>query len=172
MPRSRSRSMASSACSSMSRISIVRVTSSNRSERVVLPWSMCAIMQKLRTLSATSSRCGAVMLVAGEGLRTNQEVVDHPKDRQQRHERQIDAPDRRNEPAQRHERRFDDHVHVAAPTAAQIRHPRQDGVHEHHNRVQPNHFVEYLKEIAPGKAHEACLLWKTGQYFRRYAVQV
>src|ERR1700680_4914493 len=49
IPRSRSRSMASSSCSSISRFSTVLVNSSSRSERVVLPWSMCAMMQKLRT---------------------------------------------------------------------------------------------------------------------------
>src|SRR5581483_9005000 len=49
IPRSRSRSIASSSCSSIARCSTVLVNSSRRSLSVVLPWSMCAMMQKLRT---------------------------------------------------------------------------------------------------------------------------
>src|SRR5438105_1921583 len=48
MPFSRSRSMESSTCSAISRALRVCVRSSKRSARVDLPWSMCAIMQKLR----------------------------------------------------------------------------------------------------------------------------
>src|SRR5206468_3302260 len=48
MPRSRSRSMASSTCASISRACSAPVTSRNRSARVDLPWSMCAMTEKLR----------------------------------------------------------------------------------------------------------------------------
>src|SRR5258707_15787924 len=47
-PRSRSRSMLSSTCSCMSRSEMVPVTCNNRSASVLLPWSICAMMQKLR----------------------------------------------------------------------------------------------------------------------------
>ena len=48
MPRSRSRSMLSSSWACMSRLATVLVNSSRRSARVLLPWSMWAMMQKLR----------------------------------------------------------------------------------------------------------------------------
>jgi hypothetical protein len=48
MPRSRSRSMSSSVCSFISRSVIVPVRSKSRSARVDFPWSMWAMMQKLR----------------------------------------------------------------------------------------------------------------------------
>src|SRR5581483_8568376 len=47
-PFSRSRSMASSTFAAMSRRAIVPVISRKRSARVDLPWSMWAMMQKLR----------------------------------------------------------------------------------------------------------------------------
>ena len=47
-PFSRSRSMSSSTCADMSRLEIVPVISSKRSASVDLPWSMWAMMQKLR----------------------------------------------------------------------------------------------------------------------------
>ena len=48
MPRSRSRSIESSTCSIISRCDSAPVTSSSRSASVDLPWSMCAMMEKLR----------------------------------------------------------------------------------------------------------------------------
>ena len=48
MPRSRSRSMESRSWSCASRFWMVPVRSRRRSERVVFPWSMCAMMQKFR----------------------------------------------------------------------------------------------------------------------------
>src|SRR5258708_33535476 len=48
MPRSRSRSMVSSTCSIISRCESAPVTSSRRSARVDLPWSMCAMIEKFR----------------------------------------------------------------------------------------------------------------------------
>ena len=48
MPRSRSRSMLSNTWSRILRASIVLVTSRKRSASVDLPWSICAIIEKLR----------------------------------------------------------------------------------------------------------------------------
>src|SRR5262249_840500 len=48
MPRSRSRSMASSTCASISRACSAPVISRKRSASVDLPWSMCAMTEKLR----------------------------------------------------------------------------------------------------------------------------
>src|SRR5262245_55153821 len=48
MPRSRSRSIESSNCAFMSRLSTAPVSSSMRSASVDLPWSMCAMIAKLR----------------------------------------------------------------------------------------------------------------------------
>src|SRR5579875_3510607 len=48
MPRSRSRSMASSTCACISRAVSAPVISSRRSESVDLPWSICAMIAKLR----------------------------------------------------------------------------------------------------------------------------
>ena len=48
MPRSRSRSMESRNCSLISRWVRAPVRSISRSERVVLPWSMWAMIEKLR----------------------------------------------------------------------------------------------------------------------------
>src|SRR5512133_3048410 len=50
-PFSRSRSIVSSICSDMSRSEIVPVSCSRRSASVDLPWSIWAIMQKLRIWS-------------------------------------------------------------------------------------------------------------------------
>ena len=52
MPRSRSRSIASSVCSLSSRALTACVSSRMRSESVVLPWSTCAMIQKLRMFSS------------------------------------------------------------------------------------------------------------------------
>ena len=48
MPRSRSRSIVSRTCSIISRLESAPVTSSKRSASVDLPWSMCAMIEKLR----------------------------------------------------------------------------------------------------------------------------
>src|SRR4051812_9349894 len=48
IPRSRSRSMSSRICSLNSRSVIAPARMSSRSERVLLPWSMWAMMEKLR----------------------------------------------------------------------------------------------------------------------------
>src|SRR6266581_6978789 len=46
MPRSRSRSIASRTCASISRSCSAPVSSRNRSASVDLPWSMCAMTEK------------------------------------------------------------------------------------------------------------------------------
>src|SRR5471032_458580 len=48
MPRSRSRSIESRCCAVICRSLMVLVAWRRRSESVVLPWSTCAMMQKLR----------------------------------------------------------------------------------------------------------------------------
>src|SRR6059058_3570313 len=53
MPRSRSRSIESSNCSCMSRSEMVPVRWSKRSDSVVFPWSMWAMMLKLRMCAAS-----------------------------------------------------------------------------------------------------------------------
>ena len=60
IPRSRSRSIESSNWSCLSRSAIVPVLSSKRSDRVVLPWSMCAMMQKLRVRSMDIRKGGGI----------------------------------------------------------------------------------------------------------------
>src|SRR5215216_6452376 len=55
MPRSRSRSMLSRTCASISRSESAPVTSSRRSASVDLPWSMCAMIEKFR-INAGSMR--------------------------------------------------------------------------------------------------------------------
>src|SRR5208282_4956755 len=57
MPRSRSRSIASSNCSDMSRVAMVPVMCNRRSESVVLPWSMWAMM--LKFLMCAASMCAS-----------------------------------------------------------------------------------------------------------------
>ena len=65
MPRSRSSSIESSTCSRISRSDTVRVSCRMRSASVDLPWSMCAMIEKLRmresaTGEAVSARVQAV----------------------------------------------------------------------------------------------------------------
>src|SRR5580700_2961011 len=115
MPRSRSRSIASSICSPMARIATVFVTSSRRSESVVLPWSMCAMMQKLRTLLAVSRRCGrsglfkaSVAGVAHTADRVRDRRLQQPLDNDDQHQkREVQSTERRDDAAQRLEHRFD-----------------------------------------------------------------
>src|SRR5579883_810793 len=118
---------------------------------------MCAMMQKLRTRSATSVRCGDVTSVADEDLRADEEVVDHPQDAEQHHERDIEAAYGRNEPADRIEERLDQHVDVAAPRTAKIRDPRQHRVHQHDDGVKPDDLVDRREKLTPCQAHGAWL---------------
>jgi hypothetical protein len=48
IPRSRSRSIESSTCARISRFETASVSSRMRSASVDLPWSMCAMIEKLR----------------------------------------------------------------------------------------------------------------------------
>src|SRR5207247_827419 len=70
IPRSRSRSIVSSTCSRISRLSSVPVSSIRRSARVDLPWSIWATMQKLRMWSWRMGReyRGARYQVSCQGL--------------------------------------------------------------------------------------------------------
>src|ERR1035437_10363219 len=87
IPLSRSRSMASSTCACISRAVSEPVSSSRRSERVLLPWSMWAMIAKLRitewsidTLILTGKRAGCGASPAGcEGARERVRFFhDHP----------------------------------------------------------------------------------------------
>ena len=53
MPRSRSKSMESRSWACISRLVTVRVVSSRRSDSVVFPWSMWAMIEKLRVWETT-----------------------------------------------------------------------------------------------------------------------
>ncbi len=53
MPRSRSMSMRSRYCARAARSSTTPVSCSIRSASVDLPWSMCAMMQKLRMIAGS-----------------------------------------------------------------------------------------------------------------------
>src|ERR1017187_4815678 len=53
MPRSFSRSIESSSCASMSRVAMVPVRCKSRSESVVFPWSIWAMMLKFRMCAAS-----------------------------------------------------------------------------------------------------------------------
>src|SRR6516225_534477 len=64
MPRSRSRSMESRNCSFSSRLESAPVRSRSLSARVDLPWSMCAMMQKLRIEAASVMLTPATARVA------------------------------------------------------------------------------------------------------------
>src|SRR5688572_20273463 len=57
IPRSRSRSMSSRICSLNSRSVIAPARMSSRSDRVLLPWSMWAMIEKLRICTRFSLRC-------------------------------------------------------------------------------------------------------------------
>src|SRR5262249_42314185 len=77
MPRSRSRSIASSTCASISRACRAPVSSRKRSASVDLPWSMCAMTEKFRMRSALLKGNVALRIRGADVLRprTNQAVV-------------------------------------------------------------------------------------------------
>src|ERR1700693_313315 len=123
MPRSRSRSIASSTCSSICRRPIVLVTSSKRSESVVFPWSMWAMMQKLRTNDATrsldarpDSEIISIVVGAGESRNPTDEITDQEDDDQERY---VEPADGRDDAAHRNEHRLDDPRDVIGPAALQ-----------------------------------------------------
>src|SRR5262249_7268464 len=60
MPRSRSMSMESSTCSTISRSASAPVSWISRSARVDLPWSICAMIAKLRILSMAAFMAGGL----------------------------------------------------------------------------------------------------------------
>src|SRR3954467_12670940 len=62
MPRSRSSSILSSTCGRCLRASTAPVTSRMRSASVDLPWSMWAMIEKLRMLAAGARMCLGLIL--------------------------------------------------------------------------------------------------------------
>jgi MAF protein len=70
MPRSRSRSMESSTWACISRAVRDPVSSSRRSASVDLPWSMCAMMAKLRMKSGVYGCGGQCSILTGLGADT------------------------------------------------------------------------------------------------------
>jgi hypothetical protein len=87
MPRSRSRSMRSSTCSRISRSATVLVICSMRSASVDFPWSMWAIMEKLRMWSkrpmdtyssAEPDRCPLCLSKRSRGEKTAGQVGRQP----------------------------------------------------------------------------------------------
>src|SRR5829696_9523286 len=81
MPRSRSRSIASRTCASISRACSAPVSSRNRSASVDLPWSMCAMTEKFRmwlgSMLPLVDRQVTLRVLGPDvvGARTNQPVV-------------------------------------------------------------------------------------------------
>src|SRR5262249_36646576 len=67
MPRSRSISMESSTCSTISRSASAPVSWISRSASVDLPWSMCAMIEKLRILSMAAFMARGLALASGRG---------------------------------------------------------------------------------------------------------
>src|ERR1051326_1949861 len=66
MPRSRSRSMESSTCASISRAVRAPVSSSSRSASVDFPWSMCATTEKLRMCWGSIEKRLKTLILTGE----------------------------------------------------------------------------------------------------------
>src|SRR5919197_6014501 len=75
IPRSRSSSIVSSTCSRISRCVTAFVSSRMRSASVDLPWSMCAMIEKLRML-----RAGALTLRMLGGARARPAPEHKPAD--------------------------------------------------------------------------------------------
>src|SRR5271156_1290590 len=167
MPRSRSRSIASSNCSSISRCATVRVTSSRRSESVVLPWSMCAMMQKFRIFVAARSPEGrswgasatsveaVLVLYAGYPVQHGSHEQDNDE------KRQIEPAEGRNDSPHRYQHGLDDAGDVVGPATLQARHPRGDRVHQHQHPEQTQHPLEQYPGIAGERSHGQCKLART-----------
>src|SRR6187401_2765196 len=74
MPRSRSMSIRSRYCARIVRSSTTPVACSIRSASVDLPWSMCAMMQKLR-ITDGSVRCGTCADLSADGTGGTQDPM-------------------------------------------------------------------------------------------------
>src|SRR5579863_4540319 len=127
---------------------------------------MCAMMQKLRTLLATSTRCGRSdfnamrraplqeWYAAVEDQRCERganEQLQHEEDDQ---EGEIESAERWDDAAYRHEHRLDERREHADPAAAaQVRNPRDHGVGEHQHRVDVDGVVQQPREVAGEEAH-------------------
>src|SRR5688572_8751343 len=77
--------MSSSICSCISRGSTAPVVCSNRSDRVVLPWSMCAMIGKLRINRGSGIRVGGAINTNGGDCHPG----DKPEIRNQKPERNV-----------------------------------------------------------------------------------
>src|ERR1700681_1714197 len=161
IPRSRSRSIASSSCSSISRFSTVLVNSSSRSERVVLPWSMCAMMQKLRTCAgpcvatADSRWITSVLLEEARSgaLYLDDVRVDELDDDDHDEKREVESAQRRDHRAHRRQHRLDEHRQIVGPAPAQTGDPRHHGIADHHQLG----CLEGAVDDDPDAAHGALL---------------
>src|SRR6478735_2529513 len=126
MPRSRSRSIESSTCSRIWRASTVWVSSRMRSASVDLPWSMWAMIEKLR-MCAWSMRGHRVrrwwwVHLAAQAARDHAPDLRALRDPLERHRGGVDGePDREPDPDREHLRGH------AAPEQAVEAAPRQVG---------------------------------------------
>src|SRR5687767_12203241 len=84
MPRSRSRSMVSSTCSAISRSASPPHIWMKRSASVDLPWSMCAMMEKLR-MRLWAMEKPAILAQLGDRLGGQAMLEDHIPENQDRH---------------------------------------------------------------------------------------
>src|SRR5687767_409784 len=89
MPRSRSRSIESSTCSAISRSASPPHIWMKRSASVDLPWSMCAMMEKLRMrcwgVKAEPCKRSAILAQLGDRLRRQAVLEDEILEYQHRH---------------------------------------------------------------------------------------
>src|ERR1700686_937068 len=164
IPRSRSRSIASSPFSSSWRCPIVLVTSSSRSESVVFPWSMCAMMQKMRTKEAARSSAPRteceIMALLGivHGARGARDLRRQPADEDDDdQERDVETTDRRNDATDRHQHRLDDPRHVIRPATVQARDPRDHRVQDHRDPKNFQDEAESLPHAARERTHSVAV---------------
>src|SRR5690606_15649313 len=142
MPRSRSRSIESSTCDSISRSESAPQSWMNRSARVDLPWSTCAMIEKFRIRSMAAIEGGRLIIQKGRraaGGSLGQKALDPGP--VERIARQLDAgalEHRDPEPVAPLERR------VAADV---------DGLDDRVRRQQGRELLEQLlAEVAPAAA--------------------
>ena len=81
IPRSRSKSILSKSCACCSRAVTEPVASSKRSAKVLFPWSMCAIMQKLRMFFMAFSKAKILIANISDFLRVlvSNKIIQHLK---------------------------------------------------------------------------------------------
>src|SRR5579872_2957109 len=116
------------------------------------------MMQKFRTLLATSSLWGSCRTVMGSALEYRIANVERrvrdcgPDDKLQQREKHeesdIETADRRDDPSYRVEDGLDDRGQIIGPTSAQVRYPRKNGVDEQQQRVDVDYPADYLGQGA------------------------